>query len=162
MKYCPNCGKEITENQNFCDNCGYDLINLRKRKTSKTIFLIPLLIILVLLAGAYYYFYIYSNTPSQVVKNFISLLNRGEVIKAINLYMIKTNDFEMPNEDEIKTFKGSILSYEIVREKIIGDEAYLEVMVDSRDRGKNTSYIKLIKINGKWMIYPEDMESFPE
>jgi hypothetical protein len=76
--------------------------------------------------------------------------------------MIKTNDFEMPNEDEIKTFKGSILSYEIVREKIIGDEAYLEVMVDSRNRGKNTSYIKLIKINGKWMIYPEDMESFPE
>jgi len=27
---CPNCGKEVSDNSNFCEFCGYDLVKYRK------------------------------------------------------------------------------------------------------------------------------------
>ena len=33
MSYCPNCGKLINDGDNFCSNCGYDIVGKKEKYT---------------------------------------------------------------------------------------------------------------------------------
>lgn len=33
MSYCPNCGKHVNHDDNFCTNCGYDLVGKKSSFT---------------------------------------------------------------------------------------------------------------------------------
>lgn len=50
--FCPNCGKEVPENENFCSNCGKKLVDESQKKTNgKTVGMIVAVISLFLLLG---------------------------------------------------------------------------------------------------------------
>lgn len=37
MKFCPNCGKQLTENSKFCSNCGKEIIKKEENKTQEVV-----------------------------------------------------------------------------------------------------------------------------
>ena len=63
-KICPECGKEINENLNICQNCGYRLNNIQTKNKKKKIpvwviilivaaCLLPLIVILLVVLGVF-------------------------------------------------------------------------------------------------------------
>lgn len=79
--YCPNCGKEIPDNANFCKECGYqikhskdkteeifDKNNDKKNKKSKKKVLIPVVILGIAVFGVGGYFFISNSLEEKEIQ----------------------------------------------------------------------------------------------
>ena len=102
----------------------------------------------------------FAKGPSDIVQDFNSRIEAGELESAIELLSSSTRS-QLP-VDKLKQglqqttlsidSKGGIKKFEIVEEKIIGETAEVTIKIHFGDGTTQTDKSSLIKEDGKWKI----------
>ena len=106
-----------------------------------------------------------SDTPSSVAKKYLTYIKDGNYEKAVDMIHFKK---EMTNEDKQQVVdlmkdkmtsaygeQGNISDIEITSEEIDEDGEHAKVTYKYKDAKKDkekTDKMKLVKIDGKWMV----------
>ncbi|HXG94365.1 MAG TPA: DUF4878 domain-containing protein [Blastocatellia bacterium] len=141
------------------------------KPASKMPLIIGAIVLVVLIGGgiaAYFLFFAGSGSPSDVVKSFVRLSEKGDVDGTFDLLSknalkqlhIDRNDKEMMKKIKEEAQKqvaqrkkeDEITQLDTKNEKIDGDKASVDVTVKKGTQEPKTRTVKLIKEDGKWKI----------
>jgi len=166
---CPKCSKDISDNEENCILCGYQLEEKQQEdvmnEKEEIIAKLKLNIIkilwstIIIIAVAMFLLINYKNqTPISVSKKYIETNWNGNWTEAINY--IASDSLNNTNFGKVQNNYDSpiVINYKLTKEEFKNKEAvvYLEFeAVDEDDDyiycAKDTLYLK--KIDGDWMIY---------
>ncbi len=141
--YCPNCGKEIKENQKFCSNCGVKINT--KNENSIQIILITILIILGLglITFAILNLNKAQNTThaetkqEQSIKTPAQTLQQIDELQARYFNIVKRNDvlLQIQDSDEYQQDMKDLNNlFKEVEKKIDKDNYYLQKYYEIKER----------------------------
>ena len=125
MRYCDNCGAELSEGAEFCDECGAKVeewqqeiqnaeLQYKHKKKSKIPVIIIILLLVICIVGVvgYFLYNSYSSKPKQTVKDAPSA-KKESVIKEDNL--LETVPWEKDSDEtknKVNKFrKNSLTDY---------------------------------------------------
>lgn len=181
MKYCHQCGTQLSNEDNFCLECGQDLndrkiLNYSKPKKSAVLPIILSLAILILVAVIFFIVLQPTESPSSVVSRCFDAVNRMDIngmldciepdaaglIKGVTGLIGDSFGVDAENLFAIAPGLNSMfnyneqtqIAYEIVREEISNNTATVYVKIAPKDESMSQQEIPVPckKINGRWYL----------
>jgi hypothetical protein len=179
--YCPSCGNENTEADQFCSNCGtpinagapemlkqQNMINSpvgqqdTRSRFNKRYFIIGLVLLAVGISGYFAYKqFVHHDSPGAVAEAFLIAMANKDCSTYIDLTSARRvggdrdNGIKNCNRDLSDERNINIISFEVTEETIDGDRAtvkFREVGEVDGKREDGSGTVNLVKEDGNWKI----------